>query len=384
MSRQYQYVEINGYHFCLQQNPVFLAWILFFKIDTLIAIFKPWLERKIPIFTFTYARHYLGLIKANIKTFIIFILYKSKLRYNSSLTNLPVYGQVCMPVHKGYKVFNLQRGVVVKIFDHDISKLNIENEIEYLKTISQIDFAPTLKKWNVYERWYEEEYIFGSIDSLHRSHDSAILLNKFFNEIIPCLSILMLLRSPISKTSNDYAREILDKLEACMSSQKILAEKGIDRIKGFIYTMVERLNVLGNSPVQIVFTHGDFCPANILKTKKGIKIVDWESAAFRSMLFDFYSYFFYRPVCRKISVHKVASEIKEALPLFISKLASKDSKFAVNGSTAETTYRSLYYIEFVCKLMERQMTEKRLDIMDFIFRYIEAFNNYDNVAEENH
>ncbi len=44
--------------------------------------------------------------------------------------------------------------------------------------------------------------------------------------------------------------------------------------------------IAGNNSVYIVFTHGDMVPANILDTKNGIKIIDWESTSYRSVLFD--------------------------------------------------------------------------------------------------
>ena len=47
-----------------------------------------------------------------------------------------------------------------------------------------------------------------------------------------------------------------------------------------------------NRPVFLVLTHGDFCPANMVNTPHGIKIIDWEGVGNRSVLFDVYSYFF--------------------------------------------------------------------------------------------
>jgi thiamine kinase-like enzyme len=141
--------------------------------------------------------------------------------------------------------------------------------------------------------------------------------------------------------------------------------------------MVERVRGNGNIPVYLVFTHGDFCPANMLKTTRGLKCIDWESAKYRSALFDWYSYFFYRMVSSKHSVEKVASEINEGLPIFISELVMKMPEMAQNLSHFENVYRWVYYVEEVCKGLERERTDKNLNILADILGYIEAFTRYE-------
>jgi len=81
-------------------------------------------------------------------------------------------------------------------------------------------------------------------------------------------------------------------LEQSRLAKQDLSSKDFTTIKSFIDMIVERLRVEGNCPVFLVFTHGDFCPANMLNTQQGIKVIDWEGAGTRSVLFDVYSYFF--------------------------------------------------------------------------------------------
>jgi len=100
------------------------------------------------------------------------------------------------------------------------------------------------------------------------------------------------------------------------------------------------------------------------------------TAGYRSLLFDFYSYFFYRPVNIKISVEKMSAELNQALPVFISGLDWR-WRSPANLSASEDVYRRLYYLEYLCKLTERMLTDNRLNIMDYIIRYIEAFSHYE-------
>lgn len=381
MSRQYQYVRINDYFFCLQQNPAILAWILFLKSNDLLSIYKPWLKKRLPRHIMSYLRHYYRLFISNFQIFIIFLQYQLNLRNHAPVVELPVYGQLCKQVHMGYKIFDLRSGVVVKIFDPVVSKSRIVKEIERLKKVSQIVFAPSIRRWNIAERWYEEDYINGSLDS--SKSDSATLLNSFFHDVVPCLNSLILLRHPLNKKLNEYINEMIEILEVNRSSKQKLDAEEDERIRNFIYSTVEQLSVEGNCDVYLVFTHGDFCPSNMLYTKNGIKVVDWESAAYRSLFFDFYSYFFFRPVCRGFFVEELVSEISAALPIFISSLASKVPDITENLSAFEKVYRRLYYIELLCELVERRKTDNQLNILDFILRYIDAFNRYEELFSDN-
>ena len=92
-----------------------------------------------------------------------------------------------------------------------------------------------------------------------------------------------------------------------------------------------------------------------------------------------YSYFFYRIVSSKHSVDKVVSEINEGLPYFISGLMITMPEIAQSLSHFEKVYRWMYYVEEVCKGLERERTDKNLNILADILGYIEAFTRYEEV-----
>ena len=303
-----------------------------------------------------------------------------KLQPNDSIVHLPLYGQLCIPVHRGYKIFNIRKRLVAKVFDSDVTSFSILNEIERLKKISLIDFAPTLKRWDIEKRWYEEEFVSGfSNEASQKRLDSSILLKKFYHDIAPCLDSLILLQNPITENSIEYINGTTRILEVSRLSRQDRTVTEYKKIKSFLDSMVQRLRGEGNCLVHLVFTHGDFCPANMVNTKDGLKILDWECAKYRSALFDFYTYFFYRPVSKKIPVGNLVSEIKEALPFVISMLAKNVPEIADSLRNMENVYRWIYYIEQVCSEMEREMTDKNLPILDYILDYIEAFNQYEEL-----
>ena len=150
-SRQYQYIKIDNYYFCLQQNPIVFAWLLFCKREDLITI-QPWLKKNLTPRTFMYVRYHWKMFTRNVLHLMMFVQCRLGLRDHVQMVQLPVYGQFGLAVHKGYKIFNFRSGVVTKIFDSDVNQASIFHEIEQLKKVSQIDFAPSLTKWNMAKR----------------------------------------------------------------------------------------------------------------------------------------------------------------------------------------------------------------------------------------
>ncbi len=377
MSRQYKYIQLSNYYVCLEQNTAVLAWLLYFRRKDLLSIFTPWIKSESPSLKVNYLRYIYALFINNGKLLGLFLQYQFKLRAIDSYIELPTYGHLCKHVHKGYKVFNLISNTVIKIFDSDVHADHIADELNRLQSISHYEFSPTLVKSNVNERWYEEKYVSGSPHSSYRSHDSSTLLQSFRREIAPCLNKLISFNQPKSTDPIRYVDKVVKSIESALAKNNKGDLKDRDRIRYFSDSILKRLHNENKYHIYLVFSHGDFCPANILTTKSGLKLLDWESVSYRSALFDFYSYFFYRPVFIDVPVEQMFSELCEALPRFISELSLISSDIPDNLLARERTYRWIYYLERIGMLVDRHMTDKNLNIMDIILRYIEAFNYYD-------
>ena len=385
MLRTYQYIKSRDQYryFCLQQNPFMLFWLLFFTKNTILSAnrngFKKWSIRWIK----REIREYYYYFRGNIFKLISFVKYKFRLQNSDSLVELPFYGQTCVLVNKGYKIFNLRRGVAIKVYRNDVDIPTITKELECLKNGSQFDFAPSIRRINIKERWYEEEYISGSKDYSSNPRDSKTLLEKFYKDIVPCLESLILRQFPITKNTIDYVHEIKNTLVACNLLRKELGVKNIDKILSFLHSMGERVHSEGNLPIFLVLTHGDFCPANMLNTRHGLKVIDWESATFRSALFDFYSYFFFRTLHQNLPLDKLSPEIRIAFSFYLSKLDLITPAISRSLKSFERIYRWFFYIERVYMLVVRERYDTKLNTMDNILRYIEVFNSYEEISAEN-
>ncbi|WNM60291.1 phosphotransferase family protein [Candidatus Nitrospira neomarina] len=285
-----------------------------------------------------------------------------------------------MPIHQGYKIFDFHKRIAIKVFDGHVNSAVIRDEIEILKRVSCMEFASSLKKWSIEERWYEEEYVNGSLDSSYKALDSVALLEKFFNEILQHLISLMLIQEPISQNSVEHALDMTRGLQSKILSKPGSTGAAYQKITSFIEDIVRRLQAEGNFPIFWVFAHGDFVPANMLNTRHGMKIIDWEGAGYRSALFDFYSYFFYRPACRGVSVSVLVSEIQKALPMVISELTAKAPEVSISLKALEKTYRWIFYLEMISRLIDREMTDENLNVMHYIQEYLKAFNLYEELC----
>ncbi|RJQ47989.1 MAG: hypothetical protein C4538_04545 [Nitrospiraceae bacterium] len=386
MGSQYNYIQVrreDKRYFCLQQNTFSLAWLLFFRKNTLLpmtvenVVKRGLLKRAIGVIRRQYYT-----CSNNIETIINFVIVKYNSRKSELSVELPFYGQVCMLVNKGYKIIDLRRGVTIKVFRDDVDIPAITNEMQCLQKGNLFDFAPSIRRMNINERWYEEEYIDGDRDYSAKPRNSSEIMKKFQEEIIPCLERLIFHQSLMTKHIKDY----VDEIRSILSCDNSLREKSnaqyLEKIIAFIDSIAEQLRSKGDLPVYLALTHGDFCPANMLNTKRGLIILDWESATYRSALFDFYSYFFFRSVHQKLPVDKLNNEIKVALPFFVSKLDSMAPDISRNLKTFEEVYRWLYYIERVSMLMEREKHDTKHNIFEVILRFIEVFKTYEDINTE--
>lgn len=383
MTFQYTYIKISNYFFCLNQNPAVLAWVLFLKKRDLHSICNPWGKKEIRPGILNHARRVYNQCVHNIGILRHFILLQLKLRNITESVYLPVFGHLCMHVHKGYKVFDLSRKMVIKVFDSDVDKESILDEIGRLNLASGLTFAPTVGNSDIGERWNEEEYISEYPPSSYKSMEPAALLSAFHVDILPCLNKLMLFKKPLSAIATDYADKMYETLEKDIVSENLFDAGEVDLIRSFIKSVIGLIYSHGNAQILLVFSHGDFCPANILKTRHGLRVLDWEGVDQRSALFDFYSYIFYLPVCINHKLTATASFTDETLQAFIADAASTEPRISKSMSDNADLYRLIFYLEFIFRLVERVITDKNLDIRDFIKRYIDAFYNYENIHSNN-
>ena len=356
MPVRYQYVKIRDRYYCLQQSFIVLAWFLHVNYRSL------------------QVRR--GLAKERLMSLIKeFVKHKVRRRSNGSLLELSVFGNVCLPVHRGFKVFNFQRKMVTRIMNSEVDPRIVEREIEGVQKASLLDFAPGILSQDVEERWYEEDFVRGIPCFSASPSGSASFLKIYHGNIAPCLEQMILLQAATQKNLSEYLIDIIRIFENSDLSNPELERKKTNSIRRFVESIVGRLRLCGDCRVDLVFSHGDFSLVNILRTKNGIKVIDWESASTRSLLFDLFNYFFTELYYRRATTSLV-HEINEAILSLRSRIVTKAPDLAGAMVSLSDMYRRLYYVERICMLLERQLSNRQLDV---ILRSIEVFNSFEEV-----
>ena len=258
MIPQYTYVKIGGkVYLCLQQNPAVLAWLIAIKGRPL------GFGRESFMTTWQSLRH-LAIWLKNL------LQYQYHLRNQDSRLELPFYGHVCLLVNRGYKVFDLQRESVVKIFKDDVDMASIRSEIERVSKVAQYDFAPSVRRWDIEARWYEEDYVNGSPIT---AADMKTYSKNYYQYAAPCIENMIFCEGLQVTNSAEYVNHIMD-----IFSGQLLGH-GLDMsrvrpIKDFMYVIADALCNAGDLRIHLAVSHGDFDHCPVLRTKRGIKVID--------------------------------------------------------------------------------------------------------------
>ena len=203
MPVQYQYAKIGWRYFCLQQNPVILAWFLYFRNYSL-RLSSLDLNRK-----------------EAINAVRTLVQHQLNLRNNKSVLELPVYGNLCLPVHRGYRVFDFRRKIVIRTFAAEVDTAIVASEIEGVRDASLLDFAPTVRRWSVEQRWYEEDFVIGYQVRVIPKSESRAILRIYRQDAAPCIERMILLHAPLSVNIGEYANKITDNLEDSLPSSRL-------------------------------------------------------------------------------------------------------------------------------------------------------------------
>jgi hypothetical protein len=263
---------------------------------------------------------------------------------------------------------------VVRLFAPEVDAAIVEGEIAGVRNASLLDFAPTVQRWDTKERWYEEDFVIGQQGYLVSK--SEPVLKTYYQDIAPCIERMILLQAPLSTNLYESIDRTTGTLKDDRLSEPGLEARKLDVIRDFVASTAEQLYLEENRQIDLVFSHGDFSLVNILSTKDGIMVVDWESAGHRSTLFDLYNYFFTEAYYGRATTDLV-SEINEAISSLQSRLTSKAPDIARTLPSLAEVYRRLYYLERVLMLLERELSN---DLLDVILRSIAVFNRYEEAV----
>ena len=360
-----QALNQNGYAFfklgrpliCLQQSPILFTWLFLVRYKIL-KLYALGVERI-----------------TGIKGLKALFRYRYLKNVRGREVWLPVFGHMALKVHRGYKVFDFRRKVAIRVIDQDVAYSLIKEELTGVKTAASLDFAPNTYRWNEKQRWYEEEYIVGDQKNLIDQSSSSSLLNLFHSKIASCLEDMLKLKSIQRVETRDYLKQISKILDDSRLINSSLDVSKVEEIKSFLSSNIEQLMDQSKLTAEtfIAFSHGDFSLVNILSTEGGIKVIDWEGAKHRGLLNDFFNFFMTEIYYNRagvdiaVDVNNLAKSILQSVKIDSPARKKQNKKLLY-------FYRRLYYVERIAMLLERDITDKALNV---IIKSIDVFNRFE-------
>lgn len=355
-SSRYQYVKQGRPFICLQQNPFLLLWLVFFKHKSL-RLSALRVNRKTGISGFkAVALH--ALINKKINRGVV----------------LPIRGQLALAVHRGYKVFDLDRKLVTRVINKDVDSSIVCEEIKGVRTAGRLECAPSVKKWDEKERWYEEDYLIGDQQSLFNESESGKLFDLFHSKVQFCLQDLSKLERFTQVNSRRYIEENARIIEDQRLFDPGLNQAKIQKVRTFLSSITAQLLHQVSGETVLTFSHGDFSLVNILSTNRGIKVIDWEGAKFRGLLHDLYNFFLTEIYYNRVGVD-IAANVDRSAHDLLKRLINEPSISKLQGSISIPFYRRLHYLERLQTLLERELTDQVLDV---IIKSIDVFNRFED------
>lgn len=338
-------------YFCLQQSPLALAWSLYTSGSTRMGSalgLEPGAAR--------------GAVRA---------LLRQKLlprRPLDSRLSLPVYGELCLPVHGGLKVFDLGRRRVTKFFAPEADEALLGREMDAVQTAAELSFAPDVYRTDRAHRCYQEEYVGGGRADLVVPAGGTKALYR--SRIEPCIVELIRLRDPVPVDVEAYIDGGLAAMSRRISSVVGSGAGDLKAVERYMGSIAEAILAEHRGQLDLIYSHGDFSLRNMLIAGERLMVIDWESAGFRSVLCDLYNFFLTEAYYERLSRAEAEAGIDEA----IRSLASTG---AISAEVVESAalLRKVYFFERMLVLLERSLDAHRVRVISRSMKLFEAFES---------
>ena len=348
----YKYKKLGNHYICMQQNPLLLG----------------------SLYLFGYNRLNLNLIGVKRKNILgvlkLFIPFGVK---NDKVVSLPIAGNICIQVHRGYKVFDYTQNTVTKVFSSEIEQSTVEREIRDVKEASKLTYAPRIRRLNLEEKWYMEDFIKGDMGYSTPEAKAGTFFEKYEKVIVQCLEDMLWLQPQTKVSSRNYINEMISSIEKKNLLDTDLDKNKVTEILRYINTLAENLNSRNTKTIYLAFSHGDYSLVNIVQMGKNLGVIDWEGVASRSILFDLYNYFLTELYYGRAS-KTLGLQVNRAITNLSRMLEKKASYLGREVMTYQELYRKIYYIERLKMLLDREFSNKQLDVA---VRSMEVFQSYE-------
>jgi hypothetical protein len=378
MTKSYSYLKAGSFYFSLEQNVLALIWRLYRRG-------KPFVPDSRP--RHRLLRPFSSIVR--LSRVLRFALPYLKVRYGSArrlnfIRHLPVSGQIVFPLRKGgYKVFDLQRGVVVTLFPSEADVATVEDAIDRMRSIGRHDFAPEVRQWHVEERWCEETYINGARTQLLKN--DWRVFDMTYRSLIEAI---ILAEPPKRVALHTYveAQQTIFTREAEIRSASWFDEIKVARVRNFVMRMSEQICRCSTGELGLSFSHGDLTRGNTLICSGQPFIIDWDTGGFRNALHDVHFCFLMmlNPGKNQPELTVLAAKLDQALAQVRATVAEARPDVAAMlfpSTLPEEAHRWLFYIEHISLLVEELLqTTNEAHRLGQLLTHLDIFEKFEALS----
>jgi len=296
-------------------------------------------------------------------------------RLESERISLPKNGDICIRVHRGFKLFDFHAKTVTRFFHPDVVDELVIAEITAAETAANLLFAPKVLRADRKERFYTEEYVRGDLGYATSAGRRGTFIPEHNEEIVSCLRDLLLLKPRRSVPLSTHLNSIMETLPLQRMCDSGVVDEKIEEIRQFMEEITASAMAVDH-PVDLVFSHGDFSLVNFIETPTGLCVIDWEGAAYRTVLFDLHNLFM-TELYYKRARDSVVSEVNQMIDALASKLQDDGSRAAKSLLSSRETLRKTYYAERISMLLSRELSNHLIGV---VLRSILVFRDYETMA----
>ncbi|MGG3912314.1 phosphotransferase family protein [Rossellomorea vietnamensis] len=216
-----------------------------------------------------------------IKVIASYLLAQSKNKHIEF--SLPISGEIVLRIRENnYKVINLKNNNIYTVFNNECEEEIVKN-VSYSKNSRMYEeiFEVDLKQKVIRAAFYN-----GHHPNLTKaSYKTRKDLEKMFSNLI---------MSSKTKTVNAqrYADNLVKSiLTTIKNNSSIISNRDCAIVKEFVEEM--HLNFLKKSSKEsiiLTLSHGDIKQDNIIQTREGIILIDWEFGGFRTPTYDYFKF----------------------------------------------------------------------------------------------
>lgn len=277
--------------------------------------------------------------------------------------HLSADGDMGLRVHRGYKVFDFADGIVTKLFDAGVAPATVAREKRCVRICNELDFAPRVLAIPDAAPWYAEELIRGP----HIAAGGVFPDARYGAELMRCLCRLATFRTTRWVRLSTYSAQIEKEL-FLLCDRLPPGESSI--VRGFVSRSVRGLRG-ADDLLPLVTSHGDFLAENILYTRNGIKVLDWESACERSALHDFYNFYTTEIYQERMAADEFHSVIRQRSDELLSIISRDNDELAEGAAAKLPILLRVFFLERLIMLLHRQLNAR---IRRVIWRSVQIFD----------